>query len=496
MWHSLAKPLAWAIFTAAILLLATYGSKPALAQTPDTSIPLTRDTITDVTQIPFQGDLDGMIQRRQIRILVPYSKTFYFIDRGTQRGLAYDLGRQFEDELNKKLKTKHVRVHAVFRPVARDQFIPMLLDGRGDIAIGNFTVTADRQKLVDFAATGRTNVSEIVVTAPGTQPLSSLDELAGREVYIRKTSSYFESVQTLNEALAKAGRPPVAIRLAPETLETEDILEMVNAGLVGATIVDSHLADFWRQIFTKIHLNRDAVLRSGGQTAVMIRPNSPLLKAELNEFSARHPEGSKTRAVLLQQYFKNTRWAKAAVSKQEMAKFEDTIKLFREYGARYDLDPLIVMSQAYQESGLRQDAKSRVGAIGVMQLMPETGAEMKVGDITRIESNVHAGTKYMRLLMDRYFRNEPMDALNKALFTFAAYNAGPGRVRSLRRETAKRGLDPNVWFNNVELVTAQKIGRETVQYVSNIYKYYLAYSIVAEEIANREASKSAIKKIQ
>jgi membrane-bound lytic murein transglycosylase MltF len=122
-------------------------------------------------------------------------------------------------------------------------------------------------------------------------------------------------------------------------------------------------------------------------------------------------------------------------------------------------------------------------------VMPATGKQMKVGDITQIDPNINAGVKYMRFMMDQYFKDEPMDELNKALFTFASYNAGPGRIRQLRTLAAARGLDPNKWFNNVERVVAEKIGRETTTYVSNIYKYYVAYTLTMEEIQERERLK-------
>jgi membrane-bound lytic murein transglycosylase MltF len=128
-----------------------------------------------------------------------------------------------------------------------------------------------------------------------------------------------------------------------------------------------------------------------------------------------------------------------------------------------------------------------------MQVMPATGKELAVGDITQVEPNIHAGVKYMRFMMDQFYANEPMDRLNKGLFTFASYNAGPGRLQQLRKLAAKRGLDPNVWFNNVELIAAEKIGRETVTYVANIYKYYLAYRMIAEQHEEREKAKDAVK---
>jgi membrane-bound lytic murein transglycosylase MltF len=134
-----------------------------------------------------------------------------------------------------------------------------------------------------------------------------------------------------------------------------------------------------------------------------------------------------------------------------------------------------------------------VGAIGVMQVMPATGREMKVGDITQTEPNINAGVKYMRWMIDNYYGDEPMTKLDKALFAFASYNAGAARIAGLRKEAAKRGLDPNVWFHNVEYVAAEKIGAETVTYVSNIFKYYVAYRLIMQEKAEKEAATKALK---
>jgi membrane-bound lytic murein transglycosylase MltF len=465
---------------------------PVFAQTPNKpATPPAKATqpLADVTKQKFTGDLDGMIQKRLIRILVTYSKTHYFVDKATQRGLTYEFGRMFEDDLNKKLKTKHDRVHVVFIPVARDELIPALLEGRGDIASANLTITPARLKQVDFTDPWYKDVSEIVVTGPGAEPISTVEALSGKEVYVRKSSSYYESIQKLNGELKKEGKAPVKVRLAPEELETEDILEMVNAGLVKITIADNHIAEFWKQILTKIVLHPDVAVRTGGQIGTMIRKNSPQLKAELNAFLARHPEGSKTRNIILQKYLKSTKFARSATSKEEIAKFEAMVEFFRKYGDKYELDYLLMIAQGYQESKLDQNARNPSGAVGVMQVLPSTGKDMNVGDITKLEPNIHAGVKYIRFMMNQFYANEPMDPLNKGLITFASYNAGPGRVSQLRKEAAKRGLDPNKWFNNVEVIAAEKVGRETVQYVSNIYKYYLAYKMVEEQREGREKVK-------
>jgi membrane-bound lytic murein transglycosylase MltF len=263
---------------------------------------------------------------------------------------------------------------------------------------------------------------------------------------------------------------------------------MVNAGLVPMTLIDDYLAEFWQQVFPNLVLNRGAAVRSNLETGMLVRKNSPQLLAELNAYLARYPEGSLRRNVLLQTYLKSLKYVRNNSSREEMAKFERTVALFRKYGEQYKVDALLMAAQGYQESRLDHNAKSPVGAIGIMQVMPATGKELAVGDITQLEPNINAGVKYMRFMIDRYYANEPMDTLNKGLFAFASYNAGPARVRGLRQRAEKRGLDPNVWFNNVEVIAAESIGRETVQYVANIYKYYLAYQMVRDQAEQRRAA--------
>ena len=471
---------------------APAAQAPATQPRPKADAEATGFGLPNTSARPWTGDLDGMVKRRRIRFLVPYSKTYYFVDRAVQRGVAYDLTRIYEADLNKRLKTGHVRIDVHCIPVARDQMIPALLAGRGDVVVGNLTITDERLKHVDFTNPFRRNVSEVLVSGPSAEPVATVEDLAGKEIYVRKSSSYYESLEKLNRELADAKKSPVKIRLAPETLEAEDILEMVNAGLVKMTITETYIGELWQKIFPKLIVHSNIAIRTGGDIAWMIRKQSPQLAADLNGFLAR-VEKSGEKNELLQRYYKSTKWAKGATSRAELAKFERTVNLFRKYGEKYDVEYLLLMAQGYQESELDQSKRSPVGAIGVMQVMPATGKDMRVGDINQIEPNIHAGVKFLRSMMNEYYANEPMDRFNKGLFAFASYNAGPGRIGQLRKLAAKRGLDPNVWFNNVELMAAEKIGRETVTYVSNIYKYYLAYQLIEEDRAERQKAKEAVK---
>ncbi|HEY7114900.1 MAG TPA: lytic transglycosylase F, partial [Thermoanaerobaculia bacterium] len=295
-------------------------------------------------------DFDGMLKRRMMRVLVPYSKTLYFIDRGQQRGLAYDAFKMFEDEVNKRRKKGDLPFHVVFIPMARGEFIQALKDGRGDVAMAYLTITPERLKEIDFTIPTAANVSEIVVTGPGGPSVATAQDLSGQEVYLRQGSSYAQSVERLNEELKKAGRAPVRIRVAPDNLEAEDILEMVNAGLVPATIADDFRAKFWKQVFPKIELHPEAAVSGGGQMGWMIRKNSPLLKKELDAFITRYPEGSAVRNQLLAKYLRNTRYVKNATSREEREKFDGVVKLFRKYCDEYDMDTLLMAAQGYQES--------------------------------------------------------------------------------------------------------------------------------------------------
>ncbi|MGB2687648.1 MAG: transglycosylase SLT domain-containing protein, partial [Desulfobacterales bacterium] len=232
-------------------------------------------------------------------------------------------------------------------------------------------------------------------------------------------------------------------------------------------------------------------VRTGGEIAWVFRKNSPKLKAVVNEFVKGHKKGTMLGNVLLKRYLKNTKYVKNSVSEQEMKKYKAMVQLFKKYADKYDFNYLMVIAQAYQESGLDHSRRSHAGAVGVMQLLPTTAADpnINIADIKKLENNIHAGTKYLRFIIDRYYKDEPMDDVNKLLFAFASYNAGPARVKELREKTEKMGLDPNVWFGNVEIAAAKSIGRETVQYVRNIYKYYITYQMAVKQVEKKQSGK-------
>jgi membrane-bound lytic murein transglycosylase MltF len=465
--------------------------RPADVEPAPEAAPLPAGLATFVE--PWKGDLGGMTKRRLVRVLAVQSPVLYFVDKGRELGLTFEHAKAFENQLNEKLGTGNVRIHVLLMPVSREQLIPRLLAGQGDIAAATLTVTPERLKQVDFSDPFATGVSEILVTRPGSAAVASLDGLSGMEIHVRASSSYAEHLKALNARFAAEGKAPAQVVAADELLEDGDLLEMVAAGLIPATVADNFMVDLFVKIFPDLKPHPGVVVSSGGDLAWAFRKDSPELRDAVNAFVKTQKKGTAAGNVLINKYVKSTKWVKNARSEEDIKRFRSMIDLFKKYSEQYDFDWLLMAAQGYQESGLDQSKRSHVGAIGVMQVMPATAKDKAVNipDIENLESNVHAGIKYNRWVVKNFYSDPGIRPVDAALFAFASYNAGPGRVSRLRKEAAEQGLDPNRWFNNVELVAAKRIGRETVQYVSNIYKYYLAYQMVIQQDELRKKAKTS-----
>ena len=434
---------------------------------------------------PWLGDLEGMIERGEIRLLTTFSLGIYFIDRGRQRGTVVEVAAELEKFVKKRLGKAARNLKVVIIPVRRDQLLPFLAKGYGDLATAYLKVTPRRLKLVDFSEPFTNKERQHVITGPASPNVIHLDELSGKEVVVHEDSSYYESLTELNERFREQERPEINITLSDPRLETEDILEMVHAGLLPITVADGFRTRLWTKVFDKLKAPEDLVLKADGEVAVAIRKNSPRFKALVDDFMRNFKEGMKIPNIIIQRYRDNVDWIRPALKREPFERLQEIEGLFRKYGARYGFDWLLLASFAYQESRLDQRARSPVGAVGIMQVLPSTAQDRRVGikDIEKLENNIHAGTKYLSVLRDRYFADEALDSDQRAFFIMAGYNAGPNRINRLRKKAAERKLDPNRWFNNVELVVAAKVGREPVQYVGNIYKYYIAFK---RALANRD----------
>jgi membrane-bound lytic murein transglycosylase MltF len=456
---------------------------------PAPAIPEELASLVDVRK----EDLGRLVERRKVRLLVTYGATSYFVDRGSQGGWAFEAGRLLEQELNRRFRPGSRLIHVVFVPVTRDQLLPALLEGRGDVAVANLTITPARSAQVAFSTPLVSDVREVVVTGPGAPPLRAADELSGREVFVRASSSYAESLAELDESLRARGRPPVRVRFVDERLEDEDVLEMVAAGLLPATVVDDSVARLWAEVFPALAVHGDVALRTGGRIAWAMRPADTELRAFVDDFARRHRVGTKLGNVIRNRYLRDAERLRNPMSDRDLARFRDLEGVFREQAESYGFDHLMLMALAYRESGLDQSRRSRRGAVGIMQVMPATAADRRVGvrDIHLLENNVLAGTRYLRVLLDQLLSGGDLEPIERHLFAVASYNAGAARIARLRTRAASRGYDPNRWFGNVEIEAARDIGRETPQHVAHVFKYFLAYRLVAERSEGRARARDA-----
>ena len=360
-----------------------------------------------------------------------------------------------------------------------DQLLERLASGQGDIAAAGLTITSARQKSVAFTDPYLKDVTEVVVGRPGLGELPDLASLAGRQVFVRRGSSYVDHLETVSHRLESLGYSAIKIHQADSRLATEDILELVNSGAFDLTVADSHIAKIWAEVFPALKVYEHLKINEGGRIAWAIRKDSPNLAEHLNRFIDENKKGSLLGNILFTRYYKTNRWITNPLSGADQERLQQLKALFERYGRMYGIDWLKLAAQAYQESQLDQSVRSPAGAIGIMQLLPSTasGQPINVHNIEQLENNIHAGAKYMHHLRTSYFDDTAISAADQVDFAWVAYNAGPARIRKLNSVVAGRGLDPNRWFGHVEVVAAEKIGRETVDYVRNINKYYVAYKL-------------------
>ena len=434
------------------------------------------------------GDLGGMAKRHQIRALVVPSHSGFFYDKGQPRGIYYEALDEFQSFVNMKRRTGSLKINVTFIPVRPEQLESALLEGVGDLVAYGLIVTPEREKKVLFTTPIDSDVKQVIVSGANSPPMASLEDLSGKQVYVNPLTVYYENLQHLSDSLQKEGKPPILLKMADANLTDEDLLEMVNAGLIPATVTINVRAQFWSKVLPHLTLHPNMALAEDGQLAFATRKDSPELKELLDEFIKAHGLGTSFGNTLLRRYLQNTKWVRDATSTEEMQKFQVYVSYFKRYAAEYNFDYLMLVAQGYQESGLNQSQKNPSGAVGIMQVIPNLAAAppISISNVDTAENNIRAGAKMMRHIADTYFNDEKLDPLNKTLMAFASYNAGPSRIARLRKKAAAEGLDPDLWFGNVELVVAKDVGQQTVQYVSNIYKYYVAYKLT---LAQAQAKK-------
>lgn len=474
------KPRIWRRLTLLTLLVM---------QTGLASFAQTENALLDRAFQPQFEDLPALRKDRLIRVLVCYSQTNFFINKGRQRGFEYEMISPFADRLNEGITREDHKVQLVFIPVAFDQLLPMLNRGLGEIAAAGLTITEERRREIDFTDPYLHGVDEIVVASSNAPKLQTLDSLSGKEVHVSAVSSYQSHLEEQNARFRERGLQEIKISHLDPKLETEDYLELVSSGIIDYTIADSYVAKLWGEVLTSIQLYSAIKIDEGNEISWAVRKDAPLLREELNRFVKSTKKGTLLGNIFFKRHYENTDWIKNPLTSGEQSKLDRYTSYFKKNADDYGLDWLRLAAQAYQESKLDQGTRSSAGAIGLMQLLPSTAAEMNL-DPSDAEQNIQAGARYMAKLIKRFESNANMDAATKVDFALASYNAGPTRVTQWRKKAATQGLNPDLWFDNVEYVAY----RETVRYVGNIDKYYIAYRMSQKSgLAAREEMERLIE---
>ena len=477
MWHSVQK-VRLSILSATLslfALIALYSHQPS-ADAEDVDY---GDIVINRFQQRFSGDLDAMRKRRFIRVLVNYNKTNFFYDKAGIRGFEFEILKEFEKHLNRNIKGTLNKTQLIFIPMPFNALIPALLAGKGEMIAAGMTITPSRKKYLAFSRPYISDISELIVTSKNVKNIHKIDDLAGKSVHVLNGSSYVQNLYKLNRQFEKRGLDSIEIVEADKRLETEDLLELVHAGAIELTISDSHRAELWAHVLPDLRVRKDLGIHSGGEIAWAVQPGNDKLLAEINGFVKKSRKGTLIGNILFKRYYESKKWVNNPMAKKDLQRFNSYSDMFRKFAGDYDLDWLALISQGYQESGLDQSVKSSAGAIGIMQLLPSTAKspEVNIADIHLAKKNIQAGSKYMRFLIDNYFNDPKMDPTARFDFALAAYNAGPNRIQRLRKKAASLGYDANKWFGHVERVVLRAVGRQPVDYVANINKYFITYRL-------------------
>ena len=437
------------------------------------------------------GDLSLMMEQKSLRVIVAYDQVGFFINKGNPDGLYVALFQKFKKFLSEKYpEAKHLKFY--FVPVRQDEVVKYISEGYGDIAVG-LQATNNLKRYVDFTIPEKLWVEEIAVVAKNQPPIKELKDFSNRYFMVRKSSSYAESLKNVNVYLKALDLPPAKIVYADEYLTDADLVDMVDKGEIKSTVINNSKLVVWRRLFKNVTFATDIPIKVNSTLVWAIRHDSPELYKAINLFLRENRDGTKdgtpiydrymrTSPVYESHYAKRRDWL--GITPKDLEKF---ITIFKKYGEKYNLDWKLLMAQAYQESTLNQAVVSSRGAVGIMQVLPSTASEwyINLSSVTDLDNNVHAGTKYMRYMIDNFFSDEDISNSDRLLFALASYNSGPSRITRYRKEAQDAGLKGNVWFNNVEKIAVKHNAIETVKYVKNISQFYISYTKAYELLKNK-----------
>lgn len=430
------------------------------------------------------ADFSEIRKAGRLRVGVPYSRTNFFLEEDRFRGFEYELFHEFEKQMHQSRARGEAPLTIIFHLTPVANLVQAVAEGKVDVAAG-IVITEERQRSVAFTQPYLDDIHAVVVSNKSEPEISRLQELSGKSIVVNRGSSYPGLLEELGKSLQKEDLDPPRVELV-ETMETEDIFEMVNSGAISWTIAHEHLADLWKQVLPNLRVYSDLQVGQPAEFAWAVRKENPELLKVLNDYISRNRKGTAVGNTLLKRYYGSTRWISNPIEALDHDRVRPYVDLFKKYAEKHVISWIGLAAVALQESRFDPNLTSRAGAVGLMQIRPETAAEVGITGIEDPEKNIEAAARYFDLLAEKYFNDPGMDQNERAAFVLAAYNAGPVRIQRLRDEAPSHNVDPDRWFGQMETLVLRKVGREPVRYVSNIAKYYLYLNrmlLTAEERA-------------
>ena len=447
-----------------LCLAVLFAPWPAAARVMGPQVWQTADTVRDLAEIRRSGVL---------RVLVNQSRNSSGEIKGETIGVEYLRLRAFEQYLNRSAKGPAIVIKLV--PRAKDQLIGALQRGEGDlVAPGELMQTATMSRIRGSRPVVE-QVPMILVSRTGGPRYRSYEQLSGRSLALAAGSAAGPELERVNRDLMRAGRAPIAIEWVDSTLAVEDVLEMVQAGIYTATVVEQPIAERWAKVLPKLRLERGLALGKRAGMRWYVRNEASMLQATVDRFlrDYRAPDDQDAAFVRVYRRLYRVQYPLDRLGRKRLETVRPTLQRF---ALQQELDWLNLAALAFKESTLNPAARGASGAVGLMQVTPQTARGMGVSDIAKLDNNVLASARYLTNLRRRYFASPRLNERERMAFILAAYNLGPQRVQSMRAEARRRGLNPDQWFFQVERVAMSTMGMGVVSYVSAVNKYYLAYS--------------------
>ncbi|CAK8714695.1 Membrane-bound lytic murein transglycosylase MltF [Candidatus Electrothrix gigas] len=427
------------------------------------------------------GDLDKMLERGQIRVLIPFSRTFFFKYNGQELGLDADILGLYKDFINDKVVLGDKKMELIFLPTPQERLSEDLLAGKGDIVATAVQPASTQEKTVKFISPIVLDIQEILVTGPNTTPFKSIFSLSGQEITVHKNSAYAASLHKLNNTLISIGRKPVILHWADPLLTEEDLLEMTATGLVPMTVIDSHVGELWATILSDVKLHKKIVLRTAKELTWGVRADNQLLQKSITYFKENVYLPQNSHQALAEYYRKQGGFLKNSLEPAALKRYQHLAVSFEQYGTTYRFPSLMLAALAYEQSALTPSFRGKNGAIGVMGIIPaalKRSVEINLKEVQNPDYNIQVAARYLRFLVDHYFSSQELSTLDQNLMALAAYTVGPEQVIAARKRAALAGYNPDIWFNHTEaalLVEGRAEAIRTARFVRHIYAYFKAY---------------------